>query len=209
MFLPIKMILVRTRSGVVLISPVPEIKLFKEQIDEFGKVTDIVAPNLLHNLGIKSAQKLYPDAKVWGVKGYDSKIPEINWQELNSETWTYKEELPLVEIKGMPKINEVVFLHPQSESLIVTDLCFNYIDGKGLGYWLMFKMFGTYRRFGVSRLYLSMVANKEAFKQSLQEVFSKDFDNLIIPHGQNFNGGGREKLIDAFKERGFTLPPHD
>ena len=206
MQLPIKMTLIRLSTGVVLISPLPKIKKFKSEIDQFGTVTDIVAPNLYHNLGIKYAQEEFPQARMWGVEGYRQKMPEINWYGIiTPDSWIHQEELTVVPVKGMPKMNEASFIHRSSKTLIVTDLCFNHIQGKGVGYWIIFKLFGTYKKFAVSKLFLSLVKDKVQFTQSIKKLMEMDFENIIIPHGENIIGGGRDRLKAAFAERKIHL----
>ena len=202
MKLPIKMILVRLQTGVVMISPIPNLQQFKGEIDQFGKVTDIVAPNLYHNLGIKDATETYPQARLWGAKGYRKKLPNQNWyKEIDSQNWIHAENLPLFPIDGMPKINEVDFIHKNSKTLIVTDLCFNHRDGKGFGNWIIFNMFGTYKRFAISKLFLKMVKDKKAFAESIQNILATDFDNIIVSHGVNIIGNGKEIFKRAAAER--------
>ncbi|MEZ4741560.1 MAG: DUF4336 domain-containing protein [Bdellovibrionota bacterium] len=203
MRLPVKMVLVKiSGGGVVLISPLPDIKRFTSDIEGFGRITDIVAPNLYHNIGIEAATRLYPDAKLWGVTGYDKKMSHFNWNFLDGDTWPYSDVLSLHEIKGMPKFNEVEFLHKKSKTLIVTDLCFNHLHGKGFGNWFVFHIFDTYKRFAISRLFLKMVKERSSFEGSIKEILNLDFDKIILSHGVNVEHKAKEKFIDALRERG-------
>lgn len=202
MSLPVKMTLIHLTDGIVMISPLPEIERFKDEIDRFGKITDIVAPNLFHNLGLKKAMELYPAARLWGAKGFKEKIPDLNWHnEISPENWIYQEKLSVLQIEGTPKTNEIVFIHRESHTLIATDLCFNILNGHGLGHWLIFKMTGTYKRFGVSRFFLSLVKERQIFAESIQRLLSENFDNIILAHGENIVGNGNTRLQEAMRER--------
>ena len=204
--LPTKTILVRLAHGVVMISPGSGLAGVREQIDAFGTVTDIVAPNLFHNVGIKSACKLFPDATLWGVKGFAEKLPGISWEKtLEPEWWPYGAELELMPVNGMPKINEMVMLHRASRTLIATDLCFNHVEGRGFGYWVVFNLFGAYRKFAVSRLFLKMAKDKAALNESLKQILAADFDNVIMAHGHNVLGNGKAQLKQALIERGVAI----
>ena len=55
----------------ILLSPHPS--LTAEEFTRMGDVTDIVAPNLFHHLGIKKAVAALPQAKLWGVNGFELK----------------------------------------------------------------------------------------------------------------------------------------
>lgn len=206
MKLPIKMTLVRTKAGVVLISPVPKVEDFKTELGSLGVVTDIVAPNLFHHLGIRGAAKLYPEAKIWGAKGFKEKRPNIHWFcEIPSKDWCLDDELLVIPIQGMPKVNEVVLLHRPSKTLIVSDFCFNHIHGSGFGNWLVFHLFGTYRRFAVSKLFLKMINDKDLFAYSVQNLLREDFENIVVPHGEDIVSGGKELLKKALEERNIAM----
>lgn len=202
--LPVRTPLITLSGGKVLLSPGS--RLQADQYRKMDGVTDIVAPNLFHCAGVpKAAQKL-PQAKLWVVQGGLSAKPDIKWSaEMTEKNWPYMEELPYVAIGGMPAFNEAVFVHKKSRSLLVTDLCFNMQDVHGFGPWLILSLFGTYRKLGVSRFFLKYVKDRAAFTKSLEVLFSYDFDNIIVSHGDNLTGGGRGQLLKAFQERGINL----
>lgn len=201
--LPARMCLLQTKTGLLLVSPLPDIEKFADQIKEIGSVTDIIAPNLFHHLGVKAAMKLYPDATLWGAPGFAEKIKDIAWQKtLTRDEWQHH-EVELFAVEGMPKVNEVVLLHKESKTLICQDLCFHHTDGKGFGYWLVFKMFGTYRRFAVSKMLMKMTKDRGALSSSIEKIFAQDFDRVVMGHGKIVEIGGKAKLARAFQEHGF------
>lgn len=169
-----------------------------------GSVTDLVAPNAFHHLGMASAIELFPEATVWGVPALKNKCPDIPWEkDLLIDPWPYSEDLEVIPLQGAPKLNEAVFFHQSSNSLIVTDLCFNHIHGTGFGYWLMFHIFGTYKRFAIGRLLARMVENKPLFQASIEQVLALDFHRIVIPHGVNVETNAKEQLKNTLYERGF------
>ena len=188
MSLPVRTTLVRLRDARVLISPGS--RLTDEVYAKIGPVTDLVANNGFHTAGMEKARAHYPQARTWGLETRDS-------------DWPYADELSMIRLAGMPKIQEAVFVHRASRTLIVADLCFNLLSAKGFGPRLILGLFGTYQRFGVSRFWLSGVKDRPAFADSLRRLLSEDFDNIVMGHGDIIYGGGRERLRAAFAERGF------
>jgi hypothetical protein len=188
----------------LLLSPHPS--LTAENFQSMGNVTDIIAPSLFHHLGIKNAVAALPLAKLWGAIGLEQKQKDITWNNFLAEKqWPYNHELVAIHIAGMPKMNEFAFFHKASKTLFVTDLCFNILDDSGLGGWLIYNIFGTYKRFAVSKLFIRAVSDKKAFQQSLVHLFSYDFDDIVVCHGSVIKGDGRAKLLAALKERGFGI----
>lgn len=198
MNLPVRSVLARLDSGAsVLISPGS--KLTPAQLREAAPVTDLVAPNTLHNAGMKQAREVYPQAKAWGPQGAGQ--PEV----LSEERWPYTAEMPILALAGMPKVKEFILFHKKSKTLIVTDAAFNLQKTSGMGAWLILSLFGTYRKFGVSRFWLKFADDKEALAASLKKVFEWDFDNLVVSHGEALYGGAREKFQSACRERGLLV----
>jgi len=193
MSLPVRTVVAQLSSGNVLISPGS--MLSEQQLRAVSGITDLVANNGFHNAGMPQARKLFPHAKAWGPPG--SSYPHI----LSEQTWPHQSELPMVLIEGLPKINEVVFIHRESRTLICADLVFNMNDAEGVGTWIILNMFGTWRRFAVSKFFLKSLKDKPALERSLTKLFSHDFDNVLMAHGAPLLGGGREALLKAFAER--------
>lgn len=200
--LPTRTVVVRTKDGSVVFSPPPNGTQDADKIEAFGPVTDIVAPNLFHDMGIKDAIETYPEARGWACAGFSEKMGKLT--EIGSSDFGH-DELTMFPLAGAPKMNEVVALHRPSRTLICSDLCFNYLDGKGFGYWAVFKMFGTYRRFAVSKMFAKMIKDQDAFVRSLAPLFDEDFDNIVMSHGDVVLGNGKEKLAYALHERGLKV----
>ncbi len=202
MILPVTSIALRTSRGVVLVSPGKQIPEQEASLRSFGRVTDIVAPNLLHHVSIHLARKTFPEATLWGVEGFRKKRPDVAWDKiLDAKSWNYSDEIQVFPLAGAPNINECVFLHLKSKTLVVTDLFFNLLDAKGIGAWMILKMFGTYRRFGISSFYLRYVKDLEAFKNSLKIIAACDFESIVMTHGAPVLENAKAVFTSALKER--------
>lgn len=206
MSLPVRTTAVQLDGAKILISP--GTNLTQTSLQNLGDIKAIIAPSLLHCGGVPLAHTIFPKAQLWAPTGAKELKPNIPWtHELSKDPWPYQEQLSLLPIKGVPKINEFVFNHKESKSLILTDLCFNLTDPKELGAWIILHLFGTYRRFAISKFFLKFAEDKVAFEQSLQDILKHDFDNIVVSHGANIVGGGQKKLLQSFQERGLCLNP--
>lgn len=202
--LPVRAVIVQLDSARVLLSPGST--LTPDELRGAGEITDIVATSLLHSAGCKRAKEAFPKARLWGPQGIREKRDRLTWDGiLGVDTWPFEPDLACVPIDGMPKIREHVFLDRASSTLIVADLAFNLLDAKGFGAWLFFSLFGTYRRFAVSRFFLQRVDDRAAFQRSLEALFRHDFDRIAPSHGEVLQSGAKEKLRAALAERGFSV----
>lgn len=194
MKLPVRTVVISLSRANVLLCPGS--KMSDEQYRSLPQIDEIVANNGFHNAGVPKAKDHFVSARVWGVPG--SPHPNI----LSDSEWPFQEELPMVMIEGFPRINEAVFIHRKSRTLLVADLCFNLLHAQGLGARLILSVFGTYRRFGMSRLLLPLLKDRAAAQKSIERLFSFDFENIVMAHGDPIFGGAKEKLRASLKERG-------
>lgn len=198
--LEVRTVVVPVGQKFVIISPGSAVDPTQYQRD--WDVEALVAPNLFHTAGLNKAHQAYPSAKIWGPPKSEKKqgLPKIT-NILGVDQWPYSETLEPVYLRGMPSVEEVVFIHKPTRSLIVADLCFNIGEAKDWGGKFIFKIFGTYNRFGTSRLFASAVKDKRAFAESVDILMAKDFDKIVICHGQNVMSQGKMKLAAALQER--------
>ncbi len=202
--LPVRCVVVPVKGGRVMISPGS--KLTDAQLRSAGEVTDLVATSLFHTGGMKAAAAAHPKARLWGPPGVREKHAELKWHGiLGEDAWVHEAELSMTTIDGQPGLNERVFLHEKSRTLLVTDLVFNIQNPKGLGSFLIYTLFGTYKRFGMSRLFLNAAKDRAAFDASIRKIAALEFDNLVPSHGEAAVKGAKEKFIEALRQRGLKL----
>jgi hypothetical protein len=103
-----------------------------------------------------------------------------------------------VEMAGMPRVQEHVFVQHDTGSLIVADMIFNVPRVGGWFDRLLLKMADIGVRPGPSRLWRTLIKDRRAFGASLEHVLSWKFDRIMPGHGECVPSGGRELLAGAF-----------
>jgi hypothetical protein len=186
-------------SQLIVISPTHNFADYKSKIDSFGKVVAIVEPNMFHHLFSHKARKLYPHVPFYAVEGLKKKCPHIAWdQTLDPKTWPWQSELEAIPIEGMPNVQEHVFLFKKEKTLIVTDLYFNLQEISGWGPWLILSLFGTWKKFGMSKLFLKYVTDKKKFWNSIETLTNLNFEHLVMAHGTPLFNNGRTRVREHF-----------
>jgi glyoxylase-like metal-dependent hydrolase (beta-lactamase superfamily II) len=198
MALPVRSAVIQLRNARVLFGPGS--KQTAEQYQAAGAITDIVAPSVLHTAGMAKAAAQYPNARLWGPAGATKKLPQLKWHG-TFESWPYADELAIIPLAGMAKAQEYLALHRASRTLFATDLVFNLDQASGFAAKIILSMFGTYRRFAVSRLFMMYVTDKNAFKKSVEKIPALDFDRVVPSHGAIVETDGKARMIAALKER--------
>lgn len=203
--LPVRCTVVKLKTGEnVMISPIDFSEAQLMQISKLGPITHIVAPCLIHHLFINKAIERFKPREIWGPPGCREVLPEVPFNRVfGTDRWPFELHLPFVFIDGVPRVNEVVFYHEISKTLICADLCFNLQRPKGWAAPLMLRLLGTYKRFGVSRVQARYMKDRPAFEKSVQEILKWNFESIAMGHGEILIGHGRDRLESALRERGY------
>ena len=112
----------------------------------------------------------------------------------------WKNDFDQLPFKGNPLIEEVLFFHKPSRTVIMDDLIQIHprVEGKHLRN-ALFKLEGVLSPYGGVGLDIRLsFVRRNLARQSLQKLLSWDFDRLIIAHGPCI-----EKDARAFVERAF------
>src|SRR5436190_1190713 len=116
-----RMTLVRLSSGEVLaISPVRLTAELKAEVDAIGPVRQVVAPNLYHHLSAGDWMAAYPEAQAHAAPGLQKKRKDLSFHATLDDhaPAAWARDLDQIAWRGSPQLNEVVFLHRRTRTLI-------------------------------------------------------------------------------------------
>lgn len=196
-----QLVVVRLPSGGLWIhSPISVSKELRAELAALGPVRHVVGPNIFHDECLERFQRAYPEALFHAAPGLAAAKPTVRFGvELTDAPHT--EWAPVLDqhlVRGLPKLNEVVFLHRPSRSLILADLAFNIsADGPFLST-LALRLNRACGCFGPSRFIRNFIADRAAARASLDRVLAWDFDRVIVGHGENIESSGKDALRTAF-----------
>ena len=170
-------------------------------IKSLGDVTAIIAPNLFHYSHITKFLDYFPEITIYGVNGIQKKLKiskNIKNLEQYSQAGNWLPDLESIMIKGVPKVNEVVFFHQSTQTLILTDLLFHFLNPKGWSK-CVYSLYGINNKLAFSSLSKLLIQDKKLFKESIENIVDWDFNKIIVSHGELIKSNGKEKFIKAFK----------
>jgi hypothetical protein len=196
-----RMTVIRLRDGGLLLhSPVRLDDDTRHALDALGPVRAIVAPSKVHHLFVGDYRAAYPGAQLHGAPGLAEKRRDLRFDAVLGdeppEAW--RGEVAQHLFRGAPGLNEVVFLHVPSRTLVLTDLAFNvpadHTAGARVFYWLV----GAAGRFGPHRFVRFLMRDRRTARASVETILAWDFDRVIVSHGDVLEHGGRERVAAAF-----------
>lgn len=181
-------------------SPVEYSASLAAALAQLGPVAHIVAPNAIHDTYLEGWFAGFPGARFHGTRGFAKFRPDLKFTASLGDTpdpaWsaTFDQHM----LRGIPRLNEVVFLHHASRTLILTDLAFNLGPEMPFLSRVLLRLNGCYCKFGPSRLLKTTIKDPAALRRSLDRVLAWDFDRVIVSHGRNLETGGKDALRAAF-----------
>jgi len=170
------------------------------ELKKLGPVAHIVAPNCIHDTYLEGWFAAYPQARFHGAKGFSKYRPDLKFTDTLGDTlhqaWASVFDQHI--LRGMPRLNEIVFLHRASRTLILTDLVFNLGPDMPFLSRVLLRLNDCYCKFGTSRLLRTTIKDRAALRTSLDRILAWDFDRIVVSHGRNLETGGNDALRTAF-----------
>lgn len=201
-------VILQSDRSLLLISPIKINSDLKQQLDNLGTVKYIIAPNLFHHLYLEQSQQLYPQAKIIAPIGIETKQPNLEIAlTFERDLIDFNDELEYIPFHGFqvfipPKIaqmNEIVFFHPDSKTLIITDSAFNFDRNFSPITQLATRIIGSNRSLKPSWLEKIATQDKETTRKAMDKILAWDFQQVIMAHGNIVSENAKEKLIAGYQ----------
>lgn len=188
-----KMTVIRlSRNQLMVISPIQIDNETLSHLNQLGEIIYIVVPNLYHHLFAAEFQSYYPQAKLWAVSGMERKRPDLQIdkiisnhqiQSIDGVDYVLVQGFNTLDISGFSPLNECVFFHKKSRTLIVTDIVFHFDVQTKPKTKLIVKMLGAYKQLRPSLLEKFATQDKIKVQNSIQQILTWDFERIIMAHG--------------------------
>ena len=204
-----RMTIIRLKTGkLMVISPIQVNSTTIDEIDEIGKVDFIIAPNLYHHLFVADFQALYPHAKLLVAPGLELKRADLKfdgilgqaplqfWDEVE---YLYFEGFNVLDLSGPSPLQEVVFFHRESQTLVLTDTAFNFDASFPLITQLVTRVIGGYNRVSPSLLDKLATREKDKIEKSIRRILCWDFKRIVMAHGSIVENEAKKKLTKGYE----------
>ena len=196
-----RMTVVRLPDGGLWVhSPVRFSPEVRAAVDGLGPVRFLVAPNLMHHLAVQDWAAAYPDAKVAAPPGLKHKRPDLRIDvELGDAADAgWAGVIDQVFVRGMPKLDEVLFFHRPSRTVLVTDLAFHFRQTDSWRLRAYLKLSGAWQRLGSTLTARALMKDKAAVRASLEKALAWDAERVVVCHGEVVESDGGKALVDGF-----------
>lgn len=174
--------------------PTPELCA---ELDALGTVKYIVVPNNLHRWHARAMKTRYPNATLLCSSLLSKNLhPDMELETPDPLPWD-SDTLAMTPIHGLPVLNEFVFLHRPSKTLLVTDLCFNWhVDDMNLGNRMLIHLTNGFRPLTVTPFFRDAVTDRVALQRSLDSVMDWDFTTVHPCHTRSVSEDAKHVFLE-------------
>lgn len=190
-------------------SPITADEGLFEEIDKLGEVKHLVSPNKIHYVYIAEWKERYPEATAWSSPGVEKRAESQSIATAFDRALTdaspsdWSDEIDQLIFKGSRALEEVVFYHKKSRTLILTDLIENFEPKRTSSVFLrtLYKLAGIAYPNGKTPIDLRMTftGQKEQAREGYRRMLSWHPEKIILAHGRWYDKNGTEELERAFK----------
>ena len=176
-----------------------------KRITDLGPVTYLVAATPRHFWRLEDWHTLFPEAQLWSsrttlltLKKRPLPLTGVLGDE-PPQAWA--DDFDQLIFKGNTLLDEVLFFHKQSGTVILDDLIQVHPDVKGKPLRnALLKLEGVGSPDGGVGLDIRLsFTNRNLARQSLEKLLSWDFDKLIIAHGNCIEKDAKPFVREAFR----------
>ena len=189
-------------GGLWLHSPIPATPARRAELAALGPVRHLVGPNRFHHLFLGEWAAHHPQAQLWGAPGLRDRRPDLpTLRNLAPETppdapWAGTLHQHLIE--GLPLLQEIVWFHVPSGTLLMTDLCQCWTGDKPwrLRAWL--GLMGGADQLTVQRPIRWFTRDRAALQRSVDALLDMPIERLLLCHRGVVTGDVKAQLRAAF-----------
>lgn len=204
-----RMTIIKLPNGDLWIhSPINLPAELKQEIDNLGTVKHIIAPNKIHYWYIDEFKSAYPSATVYASPGVRKRAakykPKIHFDKdlIGTNPATWKNQIEQVFIEGSRFMDEVVFFHKISKTLVVTDFIENFEASKINPFFRVIAWIGgALHPNGGTTIdqQLAFLGNRKKLQSSVQKILEFEIEKIILAHGKCITKNGKEEFLRIVK----------
>lgn len=204
---PTRCVIVRLPDGDLWVwSPIALTDAVRRQVEALGRPRHLVSPNKIHHLFLQDWKAAWPDAKLWGPQSTIDKRTDLAFEAaLEDEAPAdWQDVFKMVRFSGSPVMDEVVFFHRPSATVVLADLSEHFSQGFLDRHWKPWQrwiagLWGIVEGKGYAPLEWRLsFFNRRKARACKSEILAWNPDKVIMAHGVWQSGGGKAFLEKAF-----------
>jgi len=174
-------------------------------LDALGEVRWIVVPNKFHHVGTPATAARYPKAVVVGKKSAEARNPQVH-VTLGTDDAAYvgaTPELVSIELGGVPFLDETVFFHAATGSLIAADLLMSACSRDHWTWRWAARIWGRYEKPRTPPDVRWNTRANAAVAESMAQLSELPLQRILVAHADPITEDPVRQLAEAWS---FAIP---
>ena len=171
------------------------------ELNARGPVHFVIAPNRFHHLFVADYQRAFAGAGFYCAPGLEVKRRDLKFKAILSDVAPadWRGQIEQVVFHTFGALNEVVFFHRASGTLIFTDLMFNLTRSASMLGRIVLKLDGAFGAPAVPRSFRTMLKwHRAATRVLVDRVLGWDFERVVLAHGEVIECDGKRIVDEAW-----------
>lgn len=204
---PTRSVIARLGNGDLWVwSPVKLTADLRAAVNRLGPVRHLVSPNKLHHLYLKEWKEAFPGASLWAPQSTIKKCsglsfraalrgdPPVAWLPDIDQAW----------FRGSFAMDEIVFLHRPSSTVIIADLVQTFSDRFLRDHWGVWRFLARVDGLTEDKACapfewrLSFI-NRAPARAARDKMLGWNCQRVIVAHGEWIRSHGNAQLMKSFK----------
>jgi hypothetical protein len=176
-------------------------------LDALGEVRWIVVPNRFHHLAAPATAARYPKALVVGTKSAEARNPHVRLSMGTDEPAYVRStpELTSIELRGVPFLDETVFFHQASGSVIAADLLCSACARDHWTWRIAARLSGRYEKVRTPPDVRMHTRPSTALAESIAQLRALPVQRILVAHADPITDRPVQQLVEAWN---FAIPSH-
>ncbi|XXT18525.1 DUF4336 domain-containing protein [Sorangium sp. So ce429] len=169
-------------------------------LDALGEVRWIVVPNRFHHLQAPATAARYPNALVVGPRSAESRNPHVSLT-MGADDPAYTRstpELTPVQLRGVPFLDETVFFHAASGSLIAADLLLSACARDHWTWRIAARIWGRYGKTRTPPDVRMHTRASTAVAESIAQMRALPLQRILVAHADPITDRPVQQLAEAW-----------
>ncbi len=193
-------------NSLFVLSPTPLTPELRTDIDRLGNVKFIVSPNHIHHLHMGDWSKAYPEAFLYASPRLPPKRKDLNFHKTLKSNILEPEWADEIDwcIFGTSQglLDEIVFFHPSSGTVIFTDLIMDFDPANFNNLSKVTTRWNQMYKHTPLGIQLAHIFDRAALRAALNTVYHWQPERIIIAHSPWLCLEGKEE-VKKFLEKAF------
>lgn len=188
-------------GGLLVHSPPEPTNEFCAALRDLGELRWIVVPNCFHHLGAPATAARFPSAKVVGPRSVTTHNPRVQLHMAPGDDAFVDavKELDAIPLDGCPFLDETVFFHRPTGSLIGADIVISACARDHWSWRWAARLTGCYDRARTPPDVRLKTNANDAAARSIDRMASLPLKRLLVAHADPIEERPSEKLLDAWR----------